>query len=156
MSKMSDRKVKTVTLFAPGLAGAAAAATPCVALRIWRSAKPDAYDDAMLVALKETLAGVDMAGEPTWIRAAALDAAAAIGLAVRFVTADPEDVRRDLAMTALALCAAGGDAAACLVISNIIRRLPQAGAAEARIATAWLVRAFRKASSRGPPLAASP
>jgi hypothetical protein len=52
------------------------------------------------------------------------------------------DARFDLAMTALAICAADGNAAACLVMSHILRKIPGAGKAEARIATSWLTHAF--------------
>jgi hypothetical protein len=54
------------------------------------------------------------------------------------------EARFDLVMTALAVCAADGNAAACLVMSHILRKIPGAGKTEARIATSWLVRAFDK------------
>jgi hypothetical protein len=54
----------------------------------------------------------------------------------------------DLAMTALVICDCEGSAAACVVLSNIIRRLPNSGEREARVATSWLMRAFRPFADR--------
>jgi hypothetical protein len=61
---------------------------------------------------------------------------------------DSADARFDLAMTALAISAAEGNAAACLVMSHILRKIPGAGKAEARIATSWLAHAFSEVLSR--------
>ena len=58
------------------------------------------------------------------------------------------EARYDLVMTALAVCAADGNAAAYLVMSHLLRKLPGAGKAEARVATSWLARAFDKVLSR--------
>ena len=54
----------------------------------------------------------------------------------------------DLIATALAICAAEGNAAACLVMSHVLRKVPRAGRAEARIATSWLTYPLREVLSR--------
>ncbi len=53
-------------------------------------------------------------------------------------------------MTALVINACNGNATACVVLSNVIRRLPGAGKREARITISWLMRAFRPLANRIP------
>jgi hypothetical protein len=67
-----------------------------------------------------------------------------------------DGARFDDAMTAVAVIALEGDAAACLVTSYAIRRLPRAGRAEARLATSWLVRAFEGLRTRHAPTVPRP
>lgn len=86
---------------------------------------------------------VAILGEPRWHAAVAGDAAAAIALAIEARHRGIHLHRFDLAMTALTLCALAGDAAACMVVSNILRRTGGASPSAARLANSWLVLAFR-------------
>jgi hypothetical protein len=121
---------------------------PRQATRWWRFIRADLLGADALGEMKAAVAKVDLLGEPRWRDAATQDAAAAIGIVLDFAAEDFGLERFDVAMTALTVCAAEGDAAACMVVSNILRRVPGAGAAEARLATGWLVRCFRKAVVR--------
>ena len=106
----------------------------------WRRKPADRYDAATVRMMRITLNAVDMPGEERWSAAAAGDAAAAIGVAYR--TKDHACWPFDPAMTALALAASVGDAAACVMLATVLRGIPGAGKSEARIATSWLARAF--------------
>jgi hypothetical protein len=112
--------------------------------RWWRSVSSDLLDATALMEMKAAAAGSRAPGEPRWRRAVAGDAAAAIGLVLGVDPRQMAGGELDLAMTLLAICALEGNDAACVVLSHAIRRLPGAGPAEARIATSWLVHAFKK------------
>lgn len=128
----------------PPAHGGAASTGAATALRRWRSTTADAYDADMCRDLEDAL----IASSSTAARwRGARSAAAAVGAVMRMAPAGFLDPKLDLAMTALVICAARGNAAACIVASNVIRRVPGAGHAEARVGTSWLVRAFRKALS---------
>ncbi len=114
----------------------------------WRLTPATAFDVVALREMRASLLKIDMLGEPRWKDAATGDAPAAIQIALSVSAEDSAEARYDLVMTALAVCAAGGNAAACLVMSHVLRKLPGAGKAEARIATSWLTRAFFKVLSR--------
>ena len=113
----------------------------------WRLTPATAFDLVALIEMRASLSKINMLGEPRWKDAAAGDASASIGVALDMNAGGTVDARFDLVMTALAVCAAGGNAAACLVMSHILRKIPGAGKGEARIATSWLVRAFDKVLS---------
>jgi hypothetical protein len=91
---------------------------------------------------------VEMLGEPHWRDAIAGDAAAAVHMALHFDRQKASPGKFDLIMTALVIRASEGNATACVVLSKIIRRLPNAGEREARVATSWLMRAFRPLADR--------
>jgi hypothetical protein len=112
--------------------------------RQWRFTRADSFDAAALHDMKSAIAKVALPGEPRWRHAAAGDASAAIGIALGMHSSRTTHQKYDFAMTALAICGLQGSAAACVVLSHMIRRLPGAGRAEARIATSWLARAFEK------------
>jgi hypothetical protein len=122
----------------------------CSPTEWWRSIAAPNFHLMALGAMKAAIEKVEMLGEPRWRDAVAGDAAAAVGLALLF---DPHKVssgKLDLVMTALVICACEGNATACLVLSRIIRRLPNAGNSEARVATSWLMQAFRRARGSSP------
>ena len=106
----------------------------------WRRKPADRYDAAMVLTMRITLSAIDMPAETLWAAASAGDPAAAIGIAYRFKS--HECWPFDAAMTALALAATTGNAAACLVLATVLRGIPGAGKAEARIAASWLASAF--------------
>ncbi|MEH2539235.1 MULTISPECIES: hypothetical protein [unclassified Bradyrhizobium] len=109
----------------------------------WRSIGSKGFHKMALWEMRRSIEKVELLGEPRWRDAVAGDAAAAIGIVLSMRPEDSSRQKFDLAMTALVVCACGGSAAACIVLANVIRRLPSAGNAEARIATSWRVRAFR-------------
>jgi hypothetical protein len=98
--------------------------------------------------MKAAVEKVEMLGEPSWRDAVAGDHAAAVGMAILSKRRKATPGKLDLVMTALVLCACEGNATACLVLSNIIRRLPDSGQREAGIAASWLVRAFPSLADR--------
>jgi hypothetical protein len=120
------------------------------ATQLWRLAPAAAFDVMALREMRATLSTIAILEEPTWRSAAGGNAAAAIGLALRLNPARSTSIAYDLIVTALAICAAEGNAAACIVMSHILRKLPGAGNAEHRIATSWLVHGFKEVLSRRP------
>ncbi len=114
----------------------------------WRSMHANGFDESAVAELRSVLGKLNMLGESQWKRAAGGDAASAIGIALRMQLKGAQQRDFDLGMTALAICAAVGDVSACLVMAHILRRLPQAGKMEAKIATSWLVKAFGTIVSR--------
>jgi hypothetical protein len=114
----------------------------------WRFMPANAFDVSALREMRGSLSTIAILEEPTWRSAAGGNAAAAIGLALRLNPARSTSTAYDLIMTALAICGAGGNAAACLVMSHVLRKMPGAGKAEARIATSWLVHGFSGVLSR--------
>ena len=123
-------------------------ATGCCPTKWWRSIAASNFHLMALGAMQAAIEKVEMLGEPRWRDAVAGDDAAAVGMALHFDRQKASSGKFDLIMTALAICASGGNATACVVLSNIIRRLPNAGKREARLATSWLMRAFRLLAER--------
>lgn len=109
----------------------------------WRCVRAENFHEMALRDMRLSIAKVELFSEPRWQKAVTGDAAAAIGIALSMRPEDSFHQKFDVAMTALVVCAAEGNAAACIVLSNIIRRLPGAGRREVCIAISWLVRAFR-------------
>lgn len=120
---------------------------PLPTLSWWRNMPADLFDASTAKLLRETVAAVAILGEPAWDAAVAGDADAAVRLALRLNPKTTCPAIYDIIMTALLACAAEDNAAACLVMSDVLRRCPGAGRAEARIATSWLVRNFAKTMS---------
>ena len=67
------------------------------------------------------------------------DVAAAVGAAIDFLPLKELTAPFDLCMTVLGLHAIEGDAAAAIVLSNIVRNLPGHTGSHRRIATSWFV-----------------
>jgi hypothetical protein len=108
---------------------------------LWRTKSADGFDEADMAAMTRCFNVVALHGEARWFEAVQGNAAAACGIALRM----PNEwvFSLDLAMTAVALCALKGNSAAALVVSTILRRQPGADRNTARLATSWLVQAFR-------------
>src|SRR4051812_47709201 len=104
----------------------------------WRSIAAPNFHSIALGAMKAAVEKVEMLGKPSWRVAVARDAAAAVGLAILFDRQKGTPGKIDLVTTALVICARQGSAAACVVLSNIIKRLPNSGQREAGIAAPWL------------------
>jgi hypothetical protein len=120
----------------------------CSPTRWWRSIAAPNFHLMALGAMQAAIEKVEMLSEPRWSRAVAGDAASAVGMALAFDRMQASSGKFDLVMTALVICASEGDATACVVLSNIIRRLPNAGKREARVATSWLMQVFRPIAER--------
>jgi hypothetical protein len=115
----------------------------------WRSIAAPNFHPMALGAMKAAVEKVEMLAEPSRRDAVAGDTAAAVGMAILFDRQKAAPGKLDLVMTALVIiCACEGNATACVVVSNIIRRLPNSGEREARVATSWLMRAFRPFADR--------
>jgi hypothetical protein len=115
----------------------------CSPTRWWRSIAAPNFHSMALGAMKAAVEKVEMLGEPSWRDAVAGDAAAAVGTAILFDRQKAAPGKLDLAMTALVVCACEGDAASCLMIAYMLKRLPKAGRREKRLSTSWTVRAMR-------------
>jgi hypothetical protein len=114
----------------------------------WRTTLASGFDRSMRAAMRVALDKIEIFDEPRWRQAAAGDAASAVGLAIAARRDRLSPGRVDLAMTALALCASGGDAAACMVMSNFLRNHGSITRRNARLANSWLVCAFRSHANR--------
>lgn len=117
----------------------------------WRTKPAESFDEVSARQIRQMLSTVAIMDVPTWRAAADGDSAAVVGLALRL---DPQRVTingLDLVMTALAACAATGDAAACLAMAHCMRRFFPKSKREARLATSWLVRTFAIAMNRAKP-----
>lgn len=102
----------------------------------------DALRGAEAAEMRAAMAKIELCGEPRWRAAVTGDAAAAIGIVMTMTPRHFGHLRFDLAATALAICAVNGSAAACLVMANLLRRIPDSGPTEAQLATSWLTMAF--------------
>jgi hypothetical protein len=107
-------------------------------IRWWRHHLAQDYDERTVRRMRCQLAKFDLPAQDRWCDAATGDAAAAIGIAFGLREADSSRLDFDVAMTALAVCAYGGSDAARVVIAKMLRSLPDAGAAEHRVADSWL------------------
>jgi hypothetical protein len=114
----------------------------------WRTFHAEEFDQSSVSILRTTLSTIAILEEPTWRSAAGGNVAAAIGMALRLNPDRSTSTAYDLIVTALAIGAAEGNPAACLVLAHILRRIPGAGKVEARIATSWLTHAFCEVLSR--------
>jgi len=96
-------------------------------LKWWRILPADGFDRSRVTILRTTLSTIAILEEPTWRSAAGGGAAAAIGMALRLNPDRSTSTAYDLIVTSLAICAADGNAAACIVMSHILRNIPGAG-----------------------------
>lgn len=118
------------------------------ALRWWRSTRADNVHALALSRMKAAVANVAMFAEPRWRDAASGDASAAIAVVLAMGVKNSHTLKFDICMTALVICACEGDAASCLVVAWVLRRLPRAKTREKRLATSWTVRAIRPLLAR--------
>lgn len=118
------------------------------ALRWWRSTRADNFHAPSLGQMKAAVAKVAMLAEPRWRDAVSGDASAAIAIVLATGNHNSHTLKFDICMTALVICACAGDAASCLVIAWVLRRLPKAKTRQKRLATSWTVRAMRPLLAR--------
>lgn len=87
----------------------------------WRTLPPDAFGDAERLLLLATLEQIDaLNGGAEFAAALRGDPAAAIGVALSSMPIEEITVRSDIAMTALLQCALGRNAAAALVLAQVL------------------------------------
>jgi hypothetical protein len=112
----------------------------------WRSIAAPNFHSIALGAMKAALEKVEMLGEPSWRGAVAWPPPPS-ATAILFDRQKATQGKTDLINIALVICAGEGNAAA-VVLSNIIKRLPNPGQRGAGIAASWLARAFRPLADR--------
>ncbi|MGJ5202886.1 hypothetical protein [Bradyrhizobium sp. HKCCYLR20261] len=113
----------------------------------WRTMSAKRLGSSSVQPLREALKTIAILGEPAWPAAVRGDPSAATGLALRLCS-QQSTVAYDLAMTAVAACAAEGSDAACLVMAHMLGRDPGATLHEARLANGWLGRLKRSRRER--------
>jgi hypothetical protein len=106
---------------APAKVGAARAGSSPLAW--WRSVAATDYDESAVAAMRGAIANVHMLNEPRWRDALVGDVSSASKLALSIDPRGPYPLKRDLAMTALVVCAYEGDPTACVVVGSVISRL---------------------------------
>lgn len=148
MSKQNDKMIGQASMSCLGLEGTAGrkqhhaddAVEPSRApWALWRTWRAEQFDVADADTLQHLLAKTSLFGQPKWRNAVGGDVSAAVGVAVSFLPVDEVTVQFDIAMTALISYAIEGDAAAAIVVSNILRSLPGRERLHRRIATSWFV-----------------
>jgi hypothetical protein len=93
-------------------------------LQWWRTIPADRLNDAQHLLLRATLEKVGLIKGREWLSGMRGDAAASIAIALHCLPITTVTLEVDLAMSAVALHALGGDAASALVLSHILRRVP--------------------------------
>jgi hypothetical protein len=106
-------------------------------IRWWRHHLAQDYDERTVRRMRRHLARLDLPAHHRWCDAATGDTTAAIGIAFGLRETDSSRLDFDVATTTLAAFAAGGSDAARAVIATMLRSLPDAGAAERRVADSW-------------------
>jgi hypothetical protein len=114
----------------------------------WRFHFAQDYDGRTVRRMRASIAKLEIRREPRWLDAATGDAAAAVGLAFKYRPVDCHACEFDLAMTALTICAVRGSNAARVVMSRMLRGLPDGAQAEIRVANSWLMLAYARKSLR--------
>jgi hypothetical protein len=106
-------------------------------LSYWRRFAAETFDDALKSDVHDCVGRISST-IPEWRNAIRGDACAAVALALRIKAPAIIGMKLDLAMTVLLRCAFD-DAAAALVLSHTLRRMPLDPRDRARLATSWLV-----------------
>ncbi|SDO49691.1 hypothetical protein [Afipia sp. GAS231] len=107
-------------------------------LSLWRTLSAHQFIASDMLSMRHAVAKVVPFGVKKWTGVPD-DVAAAVGAAAAFLPLEKLTVPFDLCMTALAVHAMEGDAAAAIVLSNVLRNLPGHARAHRRIATSWFV-----------------
>jgi hypothetical protein len=106
-------------------------------LSYWRRFAAETFDDVLKSDVHDCVSRISST-IPEWRNAIRGDAGAAVALALRIKAPAIIGMKLDLAMTVLLRCAFD-DAAAALVMSHTLRRMPLDPHDRARLATSWLV-----------------
>ncbi|MDO9297973.1 hypothetical protein [Bradyrhizobium sp.] len=123
----------------------------------WRTLPEEAFRDAERLLLLATLEQIEMAhGGDDFAAALKGDAAAAIGVAFTLMPIEEMTLKVDIAMTALLRCALERNAAAALVLAQVLGLTDLGHSYAVELAASWLVygrrcsdnpRKFRKAET---------
>jgi hypothetical protein len=108
----------------------------------WRVHFAQDFDARTVRLMRACIAKHEIRREPRWLEAATGDAAAAVGLALKYRPVHAHEF--DLVMTALTICAVRGSSAARVVMARVLRGLPDGAQAEVRIANSWLLLAYAR------------
>jgi hypothetical protein len=106
-------------------------------LSYWRRIGPDSFNAAMRAKLAKSLRDITPAS-PEWRRALQGDVATACGLALKLKFPNSMGMQTDIAMTLL-LQVAFENAAAALVMSYTLKRIPLPSEDSARLSALWSV-----------------
>jgi hypothetical protein len=114
----------------------------------WRSLPSDCLGDAQHLLLRATLDKICVMKGREWLNAMRGDAAASIAIAVEMFPITEITIEVDLAMTVLMLSALGGNAAAVLVLSQLLPRAPLDHPFARELSVSWLALNLRRALSK--------
>jgi hypothetical protein len=114
-------------------------------LQWWRTMPADRLNGAQHLLLRATLEKVSLIKGREWLSGMRGDAAAGIAIALHCLPITTVTLEVDLAMSAVALHALGGDAASALVLSHILRRVPMDHPFARDLARSWLALNLRRA-----------
>jgi hypothetical protein len=111
----------------------------------WRCLPADCLGDAQHLQLRATLGKICVMKGREWLAAMHGDAAASIAIAVEMFPITEITLEVDLAMTVLMLGALDGNAAAALVLSQLLGRAPLDHPFAKELSVSWLVLNLRRA-----------
>jgi hypothetical protein len=111
----------------------------------WRCLPADYLSDAQHLLLRATLDKITVMKGHEWLSAMRGDAAASIAIAVEMLPITEITLEVDLAMTVLMLGALDGNAAAALVLSQLLGRAPLDHPFAKELSVSWLVLNLRRA-----------
>jgi hypothetical protein len=111
----------------------------------WRSLPADYLGDAQQLLLRATLDKICMMNGREWLSAMHGDAAASIAIAVEMFPITEITLEVDLAMTVVMLSALDGNAAAALVLSQLLGRVPLDHPFAKELSVSWLVLNLQRA-----------
>jgi len=105
----------------------------------WRTMRPDLFGDAECLLVRSALDGLAVLGADKDFSAALKgDAAAAIGVAFSLMPVEEMTLRADIAMTALLRCALERNAAAALVLAQVLGLTDLGHSHATELAASWL------------------
>lgn len=111
----------------------------------WRSLPADHVGDAQHLLLRATLDKIFVMNGREWLSAMHGDAAASIAIAVQMFPITEITLEVDLAMTVLMLGALDGNAAAAVILSQLLGRAPLDHPFAKELSVSWLVLNLRRA-----------
>jgi hypothetical protein len=117
---------------------------------LWRTMRAEQFGAQEFGNIQRLLVRIELFGHRNWQSAVDGDVPAAIAVALSFLPVTQLTLQFDIAMTALIKLAIGGDPAAAIVASNILRNLPGSHPLHRQIATSWFVSNLAAAIDRTP------
>jgi hypothetical protein len=111
----------------------------------WRTMPADLLGDAEHLLLREVIGKIGVLKGREWISAMRGDTAASVEIALETLPISTVTLEVDLAMTALTLVALGGNAAAALVLSQVLQRVCLDHPFAKELSVSWLGFNLRRA-----------